>query len=93
VPAAASLGHRGIRGLGFGPRGETLVVCGADGAITQLVVGVERMVELLTELLRRNLTRAEWERYLGTPYAADPPLPQLPFEEDAAGPNDIVDGG
>lgn len=70
-----------MHSIDFSPDGSTLAVGGEDrgfGKVVLLDVGVESWKKRTCRIARRNLTQAEWERYLGNePYHQT--CPNLPL--------------
>jgi WD40 repeat protein len=58
-----------VTSLDFGPSGRRLISVGLDGTVRLWVVPLEELADLACQRVRRNLTPAEWQRYLpGEPY-------------------------
>lgn len=73
---------RAISVIGFADDSETLVVAANDGQVRLTLARTESLVEVLCELVGRNLTPVEWRQYIGTSYAEAAPIPGVPFGPD-----------
>jgi WD40 repeat protein/energy-coupling factor transporter ATP-binding protein EcfA2 len=81
LPIGAGLhGYTPLSGLAFAPDGSSLVAGGKSGVLSW-DLRYETWRRAACRVVQRNLTRAEWHRYLA-PLPYEPTCPELPIMED-----------
>jgi WD40 repeat protein len=70
--------EEGIWTLAFSPDNQWLAAGGDDSTVYLFEVSLENTAEAMCQLARRNLTRAEWRKYMPTDMEYRATCPNLP---------------
>jgi WD40 repeat protein len=72
---------RPVRMVTFSTDGERVFSAGEDGTIMASIASTEQVAALVARRLRRNLTQAEWDEYIGPDFTYEKTVPDLVPEQ------------
>jgi WD40 repeat protein len=70
--------EKGAVKLAISPDGKYIASLGGDGGVLMSMVSTADLAEIVTRKVRRNLTQAEWNRYVGKDFPYEATVSQLP---------------
>jgi len=73
---------RGVNAVAFSPDGKYVVSGSSDGTARVWLWRAEDLIAEACRRLPRNLTRAEWQQYIGPDVPYHPTCPNLPVPEE-----------